>query len=137
MIADSKSPIVRKDSESKIRANQNPTGESVWLDTDDDTEIPSATEFRKTKPPRRSTLSVLKMRHVAWKERHEDCGEVLDSWAIKHRILERELKEVLLNEEIIKERQIRQKKPCVGPAREQQHDWKGREGRYWGDFLGE
>jgi hypothetical protein len=142
-IADSKLPIVREENESKIEVNQNSTDESVWQDTDDDTEvpddteIPSATEFRKTKPPSRSTLSALKMRHVDWKERHEDCGPVLDGGAIKKRILKIELIEASLNKEIVKERRIRKNKSCVGLAREHQHDWEEREGRYWGDFLGE
>ena len=81
MIADSKLPIVREENESKIEVNQNSTDESVWQDTDDDTEIPSATEFRKTKPPPRSTVSALKMRHVDWKERHGENRAFLRRWS--------------------------------------------------------
>jgi hypothetical protein len=122
MIADSKLPIVREENKSKIEVNQNSTDESVWQDTDDDTEIPSATEFKKTVHPPHSTLSTLKMRHVDWKERHEHCGPVLDGGAIKNRILERELTKASLNKEIFKERRIRKNKSYVGPAREHQHD---------------
>ena len=68
----------------------------------------------------------MKVRHEDWKERHEDHGPVLDGGAIKSLMLTRELTEASLNAEVVKERRIREKKPCVSLAREHQHDWKER-----------
>ena len=138
-IADLKLLTVRDENESNNKVGQNSMDESMWLDSDDETEIQNATKFGKTKPPPRSTqveVSALKMQHKDWKERHEDCGPILDGGAIKKEILGRELTTSSLNIEIVEERRIRKKKLCIGLAREHQHQRRESNGRYWGDFLG-
>ena len=139
MITDSKLPIVRDEIESKIRVNQNLTDESVWLDTDDETEIRNPTEFGKTKPSPRSAqveLSALKMQHKGWKERHKGCGPILDGGAIRKQILVRELSEGSLNKEILNEKWMSKNNICIGLAHEHQHTQNSSNGRYWGDFVG-